>query len=149
MIGNKITIMSKNVFLDLNILFDLLDSNRINSEQSISLINKLNLDYKVNFFTTDSFVYTASFVLRKLNDKNKIIDLISRVIFELNLNFICFEKEELVLKNETNLKDVEDIFMLNSAMKKCDIYFTNDKEVLKNRNDFENNILIFSPTEFL
>jgi hypothetical protein len=110
--------MSKNVFLDLNILFDLLDSNRINSEQSISLINKLNLDYKVNFFTTDSFVYTASFVLRKLNDKNKIIDLISRVIFELNLNFICFEKEELVLKNETNLKDVEDIFMLNSAMKK-------------------------------
>ena len=140
------------VFLDFNILLDLMDTKRVNSENTIIFIKEVKENYKVSFFTSSNFIYTTSFILRK-NENKEIIYKIKLLIDELELNLVDFKYNVLTISelflDKTKLSDLEDIFMIFTAMEyNCSFFLTNDKEVLKNRKDFENSISIITPQEF-
>ena len=140
------------VFLDFNILLDLMDTKRVNSENTIKFIKEVKENYKVSFFTSSNFIYTTSFILRK-NENKEIIYKIKLLIDELELNLVDFKYNVLTISelflDKTKVSDLEDIFMIFTAMEyNCSFFLTNDKEVLKNRKDFENSISIITPQEF-
>ncbi len=140
------------VFLDFNILLDLMDTKRVNSENTIKFIKEVKENYKVSFFTSSNFIYTTSFILRK-NENKEIIYKIKLLIDELELNLVDFKYNVLTISelflDKTKVSDLEDIFMIFIAMEyNCSFFLTNDKEVLKNRKDFENSISIITPQEF-
>jgi len=142
----------KKVFLDFNILLDLMDTKRVSSQKTIQFIINLKENYQIEFFTSSNFIYTSSFILRKF-DNQKIIDYIKILIEELELKLVNFKMSILTIGelflDKTNLKDLEDIFMIFTAIEyNCDFFLTNDKEILKNRKDFENSISIITPNEF-
>jgi len=142
----------KKIFLDFNILLDLMDTKRVNSSQTIYFIKNLKENYQVEFYTSSNFIYTSSFILRKF-DNQKIINYIKVLIEELELKLVDFRMSILTITelflDKTNLKDLEDIIMIFTAIEyNCDYFVTNDKEILNNRQDFENSISIITPNEF-
>jgi predicted nucleic acid-binding protein len=143
----------KKVFLDLNILFDLIDTTRSSSATTIEFIKKLKSEYEVEFFASDNFVFVLSFILRR-KSKDEIIDTLVKILDELDLNLLCFKKSIVnittLFAKKSELKDVEDLLMLFMAIEyECEVYVTNDKEVLKYRKDFLNSISIITPKEFI
>ena len=129
-----------------------MDTKRVNSENTIKFIKEVKENYKVSFFTSSNFIYTTSFILRK-NENKEIIYKIKLLIDELELNLVDFKYNILTISelflDKTKLSDLEDIFMIFTAMEyNCSFFLTNDKEVLKNRKDFENSISIITPQEF-
>jgi len=142
----------RKVFLDFNILLDLIDTKRDISSKTIEFIMNLKGNYKVSFYTSSNFVYTISFILRK-NNNQEIINYIKTIIEELELNLVDFKTNILTISelflDKTKLNDLEDILMIFTAIEyNCNFFLTNDKEILNNRKDFENSISIITPQEF-
>ena len=142
----------RKVFLDFNILLDLIDTKRDTSSKTIEFIMNLKGNYKVSFYTSSNFVYTISFILRK-NNNQEIINYIKTIIEELELNLVDFKTNILTISelflDKTKLNDLEDILMIFTAIEyNCNFFLTNDKEILNNRKDFENSISIITPQEF-
>ena len=140
------------IFLDFNILLDLLDTKRTTSKETINFIKDLKANYKISFYTSSNFIYTTSFILRKHKNK-EIIYKIKLLLEELELNLLDFKPNILTISelflDKTNLNDLEDILMIFTAIEyNCNFFLTNDKEILKNRKDFENSISIITPNEF-
>lgn len=124
------------VFLDANICLDLLDTTRQTSKNSVDwyMSNKEKENYK--FFFSSDFITTFYYVLtqkRKYPEKETILaidTLCSEVLpWYINHNDFSSAKSDFF---ENVLTDFEDLIVINSASRlDCNIFITNDKELLK------------------
>ncbi len=113
--------------LDANICLDLLDTKRTTSKASIKWYMENKDDSKKEFYFSGNFITTIYYILtqkRKYTTKDTIdvIDVIDALSSEIIPCYI-------------NHNDFEDLIILNSAKRiGCDLFITNDKELL----EFEN-----------
>lgn len=136
------------IFLDANICLDLLDTSRPTSKISVKwyLDNKDNKNYE--FYFSGDFITTFYYILtekRKHNAKDTLhaIDTLSDEILAHYITHKDFKNAKNQFFDDM-FNDFEDLLILSSADRiKCDIFMTNDKELLTLDKYF--NIKIQSP----
>ena len=133
----------KNIFLDTNVLMDIL-ANRQPFYKSSSEIYKLGLGEKVNFFTSSNTISTLHYLLKKFTSEEnirqsleEIIDVVS--IISVDINII---KKSL----KSNHKDFEDAIQIVSAQSIKDMYCIVTRD-LKHYKHAEINVM--TPDDFL
>jgi len=133
----------KNIFLDTNILMDIL-ANRHPFYKSSSEIYKLGLGKKVVFFTSSNTISNLHYLLKKFATEENIrqsLDEICNVvrIIAVDINII---KKSL----KSNHKDFEDAIQIVSAqsINNMDCIITRDLKDYKNTE-----IKVFTPDEFI
>ena len=133
----------KNVFLDTNILMDIL-ANRQPFYMSSSEIYKLGLRKQIFFFTSSNTILTLHYLLKKFIDEDSIrksLDEITNVvsIIPVDINII---KKSL----KSSHKDFEDAIQVVSAQSIHNM----DCIVTRDLKDFKNSeIRVFTPDDFL
>lgn len=133
----------KNLFLDTNVLMDIL-ANRIPFYESSSKVYKLGLNKKCNLFTSSNTINTLHYLLKKFigeQDIRKALDEITDIVSVIPVNLDMIKKS---LKS--NHKDFEDAIQIYSAqsIKGMDCIVTRD---LKNYKNAE--IQVYTPDQFL
>ena len=132
-----------NVFLDTNILMDIL-SNREPFYKSSSEVYKLGVGKKVNLYTSSNTISTLHYLLKKFIDEDAIrmaLDEISDIIKIIPVDYSIIKKS---LKS--NHKDFEDAIQIVSAqsINNMDCIITRD---LKDYKFAE--ISVLTPDDFL
>jgi len=120
------------LFLDANILVDVVDNNRVFSRKSASLFAFfINNDDNYELYTSCDLLTTVYYLTRKPLGKEKALQQIK--IFNRTIKVIEFgnkevaEAIELMERNE-KYSDLEDTIQYVMARKeKCDYIITNDK----------------------
>ena len=133
----------KNIFLDTNILMDIL-ANRHPFYKSSSEIYKLGLGKKVIFFTSSNTISTLHYLLKKFATEDNIRKSLGEIcnvvrIIAVDINII---KKSV----KSNHKDFEDAIQIVSAqsINNMDCIITRDLKDYKNTE-----IKVFTPDEFL
>jgi predicted nucleic acid-binding protein len=133
----------KNVFLDTNVLMDIL-ANRQPFYKSSSAIYKLGLSKKVLFYTSSNTISTLHYLLKKFIEEDKIrmaLDEITNAITIIPVDITIIKKS---LKSSH--KDFEDAIQIISAQS----INTMDCIVTRDLKDYKNTeINVFTPDEFL
>lgn len=133
----------KNLFLDTNVLMDIL-ANRIPFYESSSKVYKLGINKKCNLFTSSNTINTVHYLLKKFigeqeirNALDEITDIVS--IIPVNLDMI---KKSL----NSNHKDFEDAIQIYSAqsISEMNCIVTRDLKDYKNAE-----IQVYTPDQFL
>ena len=133
----------KHVFLDTNILMDIL-ANRQPFYMSSSEIYKLGLRKQIFFYTSSNTISTLHYLLKKFIDEdsirkslNEITDVISIIPVDINI----------IKKSLKSIhKDFEDAIQIASAQSINEMYCI----VTRNLKDFKNSeIKVLTPDEFL
>lgn len=133
----------KNLFLDTNVLMDIL-ANRIPFYESSSKVYKLGLNKKCNLFTSSNTINTLHYLLKKFigeQDIRKALDEITDIVSVIPVNLDMIKKS---LKS--NHKDFEDAIQIYSAqsIKGMDCIVTRDLKDYKNTE-----IQVYTPDQFL
>ncbi|WP_396177010.1 type II toxin-antitoxin system VapC family toxin [Flavobacterium sp.] len=133
----------KNLFLDTNVLMDIL-ANRIPFYESSSKVYKLGLNKKCNLFTSSNTINTLHYLLKKFigeQDIRKALDEITDIVSVIPVNLDMIKKS---LKS--NHKDFEDAIQIYSAqsIKGMDCIVTRDLKDYKNSE-----IQVYTPDQFL
>ena len=133
----------KNIFLDTNILMDIL-ANRHPFYKSSSEIYKLGLGKKVIFFTSSNTISTLHYLLKKFATEDNIrksLDEICNVVRIIAVDINIIKKSV-----KSNHKDFEDAIQIVSAqsINNMDCIITRDLKDYKNTE-----IKVFTPDEFL
>ena len=133
----------KNLFLDTNVLMDIL-ANRIPFYESSSKAYKLGLNKKCNLFTSSNTINTLHYLLKKFigeQDIRKALDEITDIVSVIPVNLDMIKKS---LKS--NHKDFEDAIQIYSAqsIKGMDCIVTRDLKDYKNSE-----IQVYTPDQFL
>ena len=133
----------KNLFLDTNVLMDIL-ANRIPFYESSSKVYKLGLNKKCNLFTSSNTINTLYYLLKKFigeQDIRKALDEITDIVSVIPVNLDMIKKS---LKS--NHKDFEDAIQIYSAqsIKGMDCIVTRDLKDYKNAE-----IQVYTPDQFL
>ncbi len=133
----------KNLFLDTNVLMDIL-ANRIPFYESSSKVYKLGLNKKCNLFTSSNTINTLHYLLKKFigeQDIRKALDEITDIVSVIPVNLDMIKKS---LKS--NHKDFEDAIQIYSAqsIKGMDCIVTRDLKDYKNAE-----IQVYTPDQFL
>lgn len=133
----------KNVFLDTNILMDIL-ANRQPFYKSSSEIYMLGLKKQIFFYTSSNTILTLHYLLKKfINEDNirKSLDEITSVVSIIPVDINIIRKS---LKSSH--KDFEDAIQITSAQSIHNM----DCIVTRDLKDFKNSeIKVFTPDEFL
>ena len=133
----------KNVFLDTNILMDIL-ANRIPFYKSSSEIYKLGLSKKVNFYTSSNTISTLHYLLKKFIEEDKIrmaLDEITNVISIIPVDITIIKKS---LKSSH--KDFEDAIQITAAQS----INTMDCIITRDLKDYKfSEINVYTPDDFL
>jgi predicted nucleic acid-binding protein len=133
----------KNLFLDTNVLMDIL-ANRIPFYESSSKVYKLGLNKKCNLFTSSNTINTLHYLLKKFigeQDIRKALDEITDIVSVIPVNLDMIKKS---LKS--NHKDFEDAIQIYSAqsIRGMDCIVTRDLKDYKNSE-----IQVYTPDQFL
>ena len=135
----------RRVFIDANVILDLFDPDRPNSDYSVTVIDCL-LEEKSELFTSCDLITTVYYVLSKINrDKAlKSIEATAEIFSLISFsNDEIFEAIGLIRKNK-NFRDLEDTVQCVLAKKEnCDLILTND------RRFFSPDIKIATTKEFV
>lgn len=119
--------MSKKIFLDTNIVADIIDAKRANHEKAMKLMEKLIYDDFV--VCTSEDMLTTLFYISK--EKTQTLEFFKNVIFK-DWEVLNFSKRILCDGVELSLNsnlDLEDIFQCLCAKHNgCDIIITNDSK---------------------
>ena len=124
----------KNIFLDTNVVLDLVLSNRPNHKFTKLLVEKLE---SYNIFISEDMITTIYYISK--NNKKEILEFLNIIIDEWNV--VCFNKivmkkgVKFALKNNKDLEDTLQCFCAN--MNSCEILLTNDKKFVKCCDDIE------------
>ncbi len=122
-----------NLFLDANILIDIVDSNRPNSEDSAILFKHLmqnQSSYKL--FTSCDLMTTVYYILRKELTNDKVLK--SLKIMNTILSVVEFGNDDIdkaieLMQSNKNFKDFEDTIQYIIAKKSnCKYIISNDKK---------------------
>jgi predicted nucleic acid-binding protein len=125
-----------NIFLDANICLDLLDTKRPTSEASVAWYMGKKDDTSLNVFFSSDFITTFYYILtqKRKYDDCKVIAAIDALSFEIE-PFYLTHNDFINAKShffDGSFHDFEDLMVLNSALRaKCEMFMTNDKELLK------------------
>ena len=133
----------KNLFLDTNVLMDIL-ANRIPFYESSSKVYKLGLNKKCNLFTSSNTINTLHYLLKKFigeQDIRKALDEITDIVSVIPVNLDMIKKSR-----KSNHKDFEDAIQIYSAqsIKGMDCIVTRDLKDYKNAE-----IQVYTPDQFL
>lgn len=119
--------MSKKIFLDTNVVADIIDAKRANHEKAMKLMEKLIYDDFVVCISED--MLTTLFYISK--EKTETLEFFKNVIFQ-DWEILNFNKKILGDGVELSLKsslDLEDIFQCLCAKQNgCEIIITNDSK---------------------
>ncbi|PVX46497.1 putative nucleic acid-binding protein [Flavobacterium sp. 103] len=133
----------KHVFLDTNILMDIL-ANRQPFYKSSSEIYKLGLSKKVIYYTSSNTIVTLHYLLKRFIDEDKIrmaLDEITDVI-----NIIPVDKNIIKKSLKSSHKDFEDAIQITTAQS----INTMDCIITRDLKDFKfSEINVYTPDEFL
>jgi predicted nucleic acid-binding protein len=133
----------KNIFLDTNILMDIL-ANRHPFYKSSSEIYKLGLGKKVSFFTSSNTISTLHYLLKKFASEENIrqsLDEITNIVQIIPVDITIIKKS---LKS--NHKDFEDAIQIASAQSISNMNCI----ITRDLKDFKNSeISVLTPDEFL
>ena len=133
------------VFVDANVILDLFDPDRSNSDYSVTVIDYL-LEKKSELFASYDLITTIYYVLSKI-DRDKALKSIEATaeIFSL----IPFSNDEIfeaigLIRKDKKFKDLEDTVQYVLAKKEnCDLILVND------RGFFSPDIKIATTKEFV
>jgi len=133
------------VFLDTNILLDVLSEERPGFEEALLI---LNIESLTIYAVADS-IYTCKYVMRKEDNIDTLESLESMFeIVNIQDTKASTIAEAIEVCKIKNLSDLEDIAKLVTAIDlECDVFISNDKNLIK-ENPFEN-LAILKPFEFL
>lgn len=140
--------MANRVFLDTNIIFDVIDVSRPNSNQvkkMFSLFKKKDISLSISAITINNIVYVIQhrFKLDISILKKKLGILLQ--LFEI----VPYDLEILTDGLKLSFDDIEDSFQYVSALKcKSDYLITEDKIFLE-KSPKNSNIKILNTNEFL
>lgn len=133
----------KNVFLDTNILMDII-ANREPFYDSSSEVYKLGILRKVKFFTSSNTILTLHYLLKKyLKEENirKTLDEITQVVSIVPIDLYIIQESI-----KSNCKDFEDAAQIFAAKSVKEIDFI----VTRNLKDFKNSeVTALNPDQFL
>ena len=137
--------MSKNVFLDANILIDVNDKKRLTHANCLMILDYL-VKNNYNIYTSCDLITTIYYLLSKTNREKALQDL-------EQLNKLCtiieFSNKELLqttilMRENKKFKDLEDSIQYVLALNtQCDCIISNDKKF------YSPNIDLLSSNNFL
>jgi len=137
--------MSKNVFLDVNILIDVNDKKRLTHTNCLMILDYL-VKNNYNIYTSCDLITTIYYLLSKTNKDKALQDL-------EQLNKLCtiieFSNKELLqtttlMRENKKFKDLEDTIQYVLALNtQCDYIISNDKKF------YSPNIDLLSSNNFL
>lgn len=134
--------MAKKLFLDTNIVADLIDQNRPNHAQSMSLIEKIILD-GWDICISEDMISTLFYISKK---KKQTLEFLKNVVF-VDWQILGFGKnilEEAVALSLQKEVDLEDILQCLCAKNNgCEVILTNDTRF------YDCGIALLKPQEFL
>ncbi len=122
-----------NIFLDANILIDVIDSNRQNSKVSAKLFRSFiqNLD-SYRLFTSCDLMTTVYYILRKELSKEKVLSslkIMNKVLNVVEFGNIEIESAIELMQENESFKDFEDTIQYIIAKKSnCEYIISNDKK---------------------
>ncbi|MGB3591845.1 MAG: PIN domain-containing protein [Nonlabens sp.] len=130
------------VFLDNNIIIDLLHENRNGHKLATRVLDTL-LKKQCLFIVTPLTIANAHYILKA---HYKVLKPVKRIEALTNLGSISIMDESQVKRSyKDNWKDFEDSLQYQSALEaKCDCIITNDKKGFK-----QSTIDVYSPIKFL
>jgi predicted nucleic acid-binding protein len=133
----------KNIFLDTNILVDIVANRKPFSENAISIFDHCQKS-KIKMYSTSHSIATLHYIAKKMVDEKEL-----RLIIEDLLNTISIIAiTESILKKslKSNHKDFEDAIQIVSAQSINDMFCI----VTRDLKDYKNaEINVFTPDEFL
>ncbi len=133
----------KNVFLDTNILMDIL-ANRQPFYKTSSEIYKLGLRKKTAFFTSSNTILTLHYLLKKFVTEENIRKALDEITEDIKIIPVDYNIIKKSLKS--NHKDFEDAIQIVAAQSIVDMYCI----VTRDLKDYKNaEINVFTPDEFL
>ena len=133
--------MNKNLFLDVNVVIDFLDSSRTQHSQAVELVKYSTINsYEV--FISEDMLTTIYYILK---DKQATLKFFKTIIKRWNITSfgvdVINSGIDISLKNGL---DLEDILQCLCAKKNgCDIFITNDKQF------YNCGLSIYTITQFL
>lgn len=132
----------KKIFIDTNILLDLIADRRPFSKHAISIFKHAEKK-KIQLFTSAHTIATTHYMLQQFMDEKKL----RRIMLSLldYLNIIAINKEMIKKGLQSRQKDFEDALQLHCAYSIKDI----DCLITRNRRDYTQALIpILSPDEF-
>lgn len=140
--------MGNKVFIDTNILFDVIDVSRQNSNNVRSmfkLIEEKNLTFFISAITINNIIYVmqnrfkmkASILKERINKLLQVVEVVP------------FDMEVMIYGLRLDFYDIEDAFQFVSALKcQSEYLVTEDKDFLKMNLD-NDRIQVISTQDFL
>ena len=118
--------MPSKIFLDTNIVLDIIVPNRIEEKIIVKLFDKL-ADYEI--FISEDMLSTIYYIVK---DKQKVLEFLETICDEWNV--VSFENDvikDAIKFSLTNKSDLEDTLQCFCAKKfDCNILLTNDKKFI-------------------
>lgn len=133
----------KNIFLDTNVLMDIL-ANRVPFYESSSKVYKLGLNKRCNLFTSSNTINTLHYLLKKFigeQEIRKALDEITDIVSIIPVNLDMIKKSI-----NSNHRDFENAIQIYSAQSISDMNCI----VTRDLKDYKNaEIQVYTPDQFL
>ncbi len=120
--------MATKIFLDTNIILDLLDNQRQCHKEAVLLFELID-NREVLAFFSESVVTTTDYILEKLLSK----ELRAELFIEMSRKIQILPCSNMILDRALSLEfgDLEDVILFQLAFEnKLDFFITNDKKLL-------------------
>ncbi|MBP6619599.1 MAG: PIN domain-containing protein [Leadbetterella sp.] len=120
--------MATKIFLDTNIILDLLDNQRQCHKEAVLLFELIDNGEVLAFFS-ESVVTTTDYILEKLLSK----ELRAELFIEMSRKIQILPCSNMILDRALSLEfgDLEDVILFQLAFEnKLDFFITNDKKLL-------------------
>jgi predicted nucleic acid-binding protein len=120
------TNMAIKLFLDTNIILDILDTNRIFAEESALIFNNIETGFYTGYISKSVITTTDYILTKKFNHINRIA-LLKELLGLLKI-IGC---NNAIIQNaiQSNTHDIEDAILYQLALsEKVDYFITNDKQ---------------------
>jgi predicted nucleic acid-binding protein len=120
--------MATRIFLDTNIILDLLDNQRQCHKEAVLLFELIDNGEVMAFFS-ESVITTTDYILQKLLSK----DLRTEFFGEMSRKIQILPCSNMILDRALSLEfgDLEDVILFQLALEnKVDFFITNDKKLL-------------------
>ena len=121
--------MATKIFLDTNIILDLLDAERVFYTESKTLFKGIETGKFLAYFS-ESVITTTDYILTKKYDYTQRLDILNDLLKMLTIIKCTNDIVKMALQN--NEGDIEDAILYELAItEKIDYFITNDKQAQK------------------
>jgi len=116
--------MAFKVFFDINILIDLLDKNRLNHQDAITIVRDAE-EGNINGFVSESVLNTTAYLIRKDFSTKQIIQLVNHLLSFVQV--IPINTISYLSGLQRTINDIEDSILYSAALHEgLDFFITND-----------------------